>query len=746
VGARRPATSARRDEPGLALPGGLAIALEAVRGRLERAGRTGAGAADLAEALATELPPADVSAALEELEREGWATHWNRRWFALRWTDWVIARVRGTRGGDGLLESGEGGEVGYFVGRRNLKGAREGDTVLARPHARARAKPGRLPEATVLRVLEAKPRRVTGYLATTGDERRLVPYEARRQPEIRIVDGSGTSPDGTWVVAELDRPSGPAGTPTGRVVEALGTLAEASTDTRVVLAHYEIPQDFSPVTERAAAGLPSEPTGDDLAGREDLRDAVVFTIDGETARDFDDAIGIERRSDGSYRLAVHIADVAHYVPEGSALDLEAYARATSVYFPDRVVPMLPPALSDGLCSLRPDVPRLAQSVFLDVAPDGSIRGRRFADTILRSRRRLTYGECRRLLEDPRPSDRAEYGEVLVGLEVAASLMRALYRRRLERGSVDFDLPEGDVILDSDGVTVGVKPGERNVAHRIVEECMIAANEAVAQELSSHECQALFRVHDPPTPARVEELRELLRPLGLELPADLGVLHPSHLQRLLRAVVGRPEEAFVSTVVLRSLQRALYAPEERGHYALGSRHYTHFTSPIRRYPDLLVHRRLRALRRGEAAGQAAATRLETRLPRIAAHCSANERRAERAEREVLRWKLVRWMSERVGERFSGRITGVQPFGLFVELDDLFVDGLVPIQTLTDDFYAVELEQHRLVGRRSGRCFRLADAVEVELIQADPLRRELDLRVTELPPAPVVRPKTARRARR
>ncbi len=684
-----------------------------------------------------------MASALEELEREGWATSWNRRWLALRWTDWVTGRVRSTRGGDALIESGAEGEAGYFVSRGNLKEARDGDLVVARPQRRGRARPGKLPEATVLKVLAARTPRATGHLRTDGRERWLVPFDPRQQPEM-LVDGATDLPDGTWVVTELAAQGGRGGKPRGRVAERLGNLAEPGTDVRVVLAHYGIPQTFPPGVAAASAELPTEPAEADLADREDLREAVIFTIDGETARDFDDAIGVARLAGGSYRLGVHIADVAHYVKEGSALDLEAYARATSVYFPDCVVPMLPEALSNGLCSLRPEQARLTQSVFLDVALDGTVRGRRFADTVIRSRRRLTYGEVRRLLVEPRRTDRAEYGEVLDALETAAELMQRLYQRRLERGSIDFDLPEGDVVLDSDGVTVGVQPGERNVAHRIIEECMIAANEAVAEELSGHQCAALFRVHDPPTPARVEELRQLLRPFAIELPSDSTVLHPSHLRRVLEAVAGKPEEAFVSTVVLRTLQRAAYSPEERGHYALASRHYTHFTSPIRRYPDLLVHRRLRALRRGEASREAELDRLEDRLPRLAAHCSANERRAERAERDLLRWKLVRWMSHRVGERFGGRITGVQPFGLFVELDDLFVDGLVPLHALTDDFYVVELEQRRLVGRRSGRTFRLADAVEVELVEADPLRRQLAFRIASLSPPPEV-PTRARRVR-
>ncbi len=727
-----------------ALPGGEVFLVEAARARLGEAGRRGLTWGRLVEVLAPAAPD-EVETALGELEREGWATSWNRRWFAVRWTDWVAGRVRATRGGDALVESGAEGEAGYFVAARGLNGARDGDLVLARPLRRGRVRPGRLPEANVLKVLERRAATVTGYLRTDGGERRLAPFDPRRQAEVVVTEGAEALPDETWVVVELAAAGGRGGAPRGRVVETLGTLDQAGTDVDVVLAHHEIPQDFPAGLAEIAAALPADPGSADFAGREDLRDEVVFTIDGETARDFDDAIGVVRRPDGSFRLAVHIADVAHYVEEGSPLDLEAYRRATSVYFPDRVVPMLPEGLSDGLCSLRPGVPRLAQSAFLDVSPDGTVRARRFADTVIRSWRRLTYGEGRRLLEEPRPSDRAEYGEVLPVLETAAELMRILYRRRLERGSVDFDLPEGDVVLDSDGVTVGVRPGERNVAHRIVEECMIAANEAVAQELSSHRCAALFRVHDPPSPARVEELRRLLLAFAIELPADSTVLHPSHLQRALEAALGRPEEAFVSTVVLRSLQRAAYSPEERGHYALASRHYTHFTSPIRRYPDLLVHRRLRALRRGEASDEAARTRLEERLPRLAAHCSANERRAERAERDLLRWKLVRWMSERIGERFRGRVTGVQPFGLFVELEELFVDGLVPIQSLTDDFYLVELEKRRLVGSRSGRAFRLADAVEVELVRADALRRMLDLRIAGMPD-PEANPDRAARSRR
>ncbi len=465
--------------------------------------------------------------------------------------------------------------------------------------------------------------------------------------------------------------------------------------------------------------MPADPPPGDWQGREDLRRQVVVTIDGETARDFDDAVSIERRPDATFRLGVHIADVAHYVAEGSALDREAYRRGTSVYYPDRVIPMLPEALSNGLCSLRPEVPRLTLSAFLDVDRDGNVVARRFAETVIRSARRMTYGEVRRLLEEPRPGDAAEYGPVLHTLLDMRDLTLALRAARGRRGSLDFDLPEGNVELDTDGTVVGILPYERNIAHRLIEEFMIAANEAVAYEL-------------------------VRRGMVLE------------------QVEGRPDEPFLEALVLRTMQRAVYSPECRGHYALASPYYTHFTSPIRRYPDLVVHRGLKSLLHGEAGtgagadggadgrrGDASAAGrranagagdegrlagLVERLPEIAEHASSTERRAEQSERDLLQWKKVRFLAGRAGERFRGRITGGQPFGLFVQLEDFHVDGLVPIRTLTDDYYVYEPEAHRLVGERLGRVFQLADPVEVELVGADLRHRGLDLQVTGMPPKP------------
>jgi ribonuclease R len=341
---------------------------------------------------------------------------------------------------------------------------------------------------------------------------------------------------------------------------------------------------------------------------------------------------------------------------------------------------------------------------------------------------------RRILEEPRQGDAAEYGPVLPVVRAMRTLMTILHRARVVRGSIDFDLPEGNVELGTDGTVVGVIAAQRTVAHRIIEEFMIAANEAVAFELETRGVPALYRVHDQPSPDRLADLRDFLEPLGIELRGNYDALHPTFLQEVLQQAQGTPAEPFVSSVVLRTMQRAHYSPECRGHYALASRHYAHFTSPIRRYPDLVVHRGLRALLRG---GADLMERMEIagRLPEIGDHTSVTERRAEQSERDLLQWKKVRFLADRVGDTFPGRITGVQPFGLFVQLDDLFVDGLVPIRTMADDYYVYQADSHRLAGERRRRVFRLADPVEVELSGVNLRRRSLDFKIAGMPDAPV-----------
>lgn len=697
-----------------------------VSARLDQAGRDGMDVEELRRQRTA--GPGELESVLARLQAEGQAVDMDGRWVAARHTGWTVGLVEKLEEGDALIRPGVRGEPSFFVKKRNLKRAQAGDRVLVRPLGNPRPSDGRLAEATVVKILGPGYESLVGSLET--DERGLrwlVPFDSRVPLELHV-EGAGGIPDGHFVVVAVERPGR---APVGRVAEVLGDPEKPGVDVLVVLRHYGIPEDFPAEVLERAGKFPADPGPADWLGREDLRDRVIITIDGETARDFDDAVSIERLPDGVFRLGVHIADVSHYVKDGDALDLEGYRRGTSVYYPDRAIPMLPEGLSNGLCSLRPDVPRLTLSAFLEIDRDGVVRERRFSETVIRSSRRMTYTEVRRLLEEPRAEDAAEYGPVLPVLREMHHLMQILNHARSLRGSIDFDLPEGDVVLNTDGMMVGVFPEERNVAHRIVEEFMVAANEAVAYELVRREVPALFRVHAQPTLERLEDLAELLATFGLKLRGDLENLPPAALQEVLREVKGKPEEKFVSSVVLRTLQRALYDPRCLGHYALASEFYTHFTSPIRRYPDLVVHRQLKALLRGKAEKETARTHLAERLPAMAEHTSTTERRAEQSERDLLQWKKVRFLAGRVGETFKGRITGVQPFGLFVQIDGYFVDGLVPVRTMGDDFYRYEPEAHRLVGEHKGRVFRLADAVEIVLAGASQKARGLDFTLVGMP---------------
>ncbi|HEV7503306.1 MAG TPA: ribonuclease R [Thermoanaerobaculia bacterium] len=701
-----------------------------VSARLDQAGRDGMEVEQLRRQVTA--GPEELESVLARLQAEGKAVEMEGKWIAARHTGWTVGLVEKLEEGDALIRPGVRGEPSLFVRKKNLKRAQAGDRVIVRPLGKARPGEDRLAEAIVVKILGPGYESLVGSLET--DERGLrwlVPFDSRVPLELHV-EGAGGIPDGHFVVVAVERPGR---APVGRVAEVLGDPEKPGVDVLVVLRHYGIPEDFPAEVLDRAGKFPADPGPADWLGREDLRDRVIITIDGETARDFDDAVSIERLPDGVFRLGVHIADVSHYVKDGDALDLEGYRRGTSVYYPDRAIPMLPEGLSNGLCSLRPDVPRLTLSAFLEIDRDGVIRGRRFAATVIRSTRRMTYTEVRRILEEPRAEDAAEYGPVLPALREMHHLMQVLNHARTLRGSIDFDLPEGDVVLNTDGVMVGIFPEERNVAHRIVEEFMIAANEAVAYELVRREVPALFRVHSQPTLERLEDLSELLATFGLKLRGDLENLPPMALQEVLREVKGRPEEKFVSSVVLRTLQRALYDPQCLGHYALASQYYTHFTSPIRRYPDLVVHRQLKALLTGRVEKEAARSHLAERLPAIAEHTSTTERRAEQSERDLLQWKKVRFLAGRTGETFKGRITGVQPFGLFVQLDGYFVDGLVPVRTMGDDFYRYEADAHRLVGEHKGRVFRLADPVEIVLVGASQKARGLDFTLVGMAaPAP------------
>ncbi|TMA63591.1 MAG: ribonuclease R [Deltaproteobacteria bacterium] len=545
----------------------------------------------------------------------------------------------------------------------------------------------------------------------------LVPQEQRLTLPILVPRGAeGGARDGDMVVAELVRYPGLASEAEARVALVLGPADDPRVETEAVIHAHGLPLEFPPEVAAAARRVPAGPSAEEVARRLDLRALPIVTIDGENARDFDDAVLVEPLGRG-FRLTVAVADVAHYVPAGSPLDLEARARGTSVYFPDRVVPMLPEELSNGICSLKPAEDRLVKAVRLELDARGRLVAASFGDAVIRSAARLTYTQVRQALVDGDPAVRAALGGLLEPLERAEALARLLIARRRARGSIDFDLPEAEVVLDLRGRPADIVRAERSIAHQMIEEFMLAANEAVARELARRGLPFPHRVHEPPAADSVAALARFLEGFGLRLRLEEGRPTPAAFQTVLEQVQGRPEERLVNTVLLRSMQQARYAAEPLGHFGLATDCYTHFTSPIRRYPDLVVHRLLDVALRGSG-------RVPPDLVAIAEESSRRERVAMEAEREIVQLKKIQFMQDKVGQVYEGFVSGVAPFGFFVELRDVFVEGLVHVTALGGDFYEHVEGQHLLRGRRTRRTYRVGDPVTVRVAGVSVERRTID----------------------
>jgi ribonuclease R len=681
------------------------------------------------------VPDAEVEAfreRLDGLERQGEiARVRGEKYSAIEYSGLVAGRITVRPEGFGFVLV-EGGED-LFVPRTGMHGAMDGDVVLAREErARSASRRGRDAErrsGVVLRVLDRARERVVGRFETQDGRKIVLPYDPRIDAVIRIAEGRGHhAREGEIVEVRLTAFPDARRVAHGVVEERLGFLGEPGVDVEIVLRSHNLPPRFPEPVVKEAERFPGEVRTEDLLGRRDFRDRRIVTIDGETARDFDDAVEVEETATG-FRLGVHIADVSHYVEEGSALDDEARSRGTSVYFPGRVLPMLPEHLSNGLCSLNPGVDRLVLSAILDLDAGGRVRGVELVKGVIRSAHRMTYTEVARLLEQrPNSEDERAYGLFLEDFRTMRQVAALLRRRRESRGSIDFDLPDADVVLDDAGLVVGIVPESRNVAHRLIEEFMLAANEAVARKLLFAKQPAIYRVHDRPDPDRLVDLREVLESFGYHLKGDLAELPPSEFQRVLAEIEGKPEERLLHDLLLRAQRKALYSEECRGHYALAAPYYCHFTSPIRRYPDLVVHRQLsRLLAEGRPVAAKVFEAVEDRLREVASHSSERERRAEQAERESLLWKKIVFMRDKLQREFDAYVTGVASFGLFVTLKDFFVEGLVPVSALGADFFAYEEKLHRLRGRSGGRVFRLGDSIRVRLVAIDEVRRRLDFRL-------------------
>ena len=619
--------------------------------------------------------------------------------------DLVRGRVQGHPDGFGfLVRDGEGEDL--FLHPGEMAKVLHGDRVVAREggiNARGRR------EGHIVEVLERANLKVVGRFLNEHGIGVVAPEDRRISQDILIPAGANCGAKaGQVVIAEIIEQPQRHVQPVGRIVEVLGNYADPGMEIEIALRKHELPHEFSGEVEKLAAKFPQGVTEKDLKGREDLRHLPLVTIDGETAKDFDDAVYCERRGKG-FKLWVAIADVSHYVLHGDVIDLEARERGNSVYFPRRVIPMLPEVLSNGLCSLMPRVDRLCVVCEMDIAVRGDIAVYRFYPAVIHSRARLTYTRVAQVIEDPQGEAARELKDLAPHLQALHALYQGLVKARALRGAIDFETVETQMYFDDEGKIERIVPTQRNDAHRLIEECMLAANVCASDFLSSHDHPALFRVHEGPTPEKLAALREFLREFGLQLTGGDNPQAKDYA-RLLEKVRTRPDVQLLQTVMLRSLRQAVYSPDNVGHFGLAYEAYTHFTSPIRRYPDLLIHRSIKAVLAGKRYDAGSWQELGVR-------CSETERRADEATRDVEAWLKCYYMQDRIGERFAATVSGVTSFGVFVALHAVYVEGLVHISELGADYFHFDAAKHQLLGERTGKRFRLGDPIPVKLVRVD-----------------------------
>ena len=685
---------------------------------------------------------------LRAMERDGQLIYTRRGTYApVDKLDLILGRVSGHRDGFGFLIPDDRSED-LFLSPAQMRLVFDGDRALARVGGVDRR--GRR-EGVIVEVISRGHESVVGRYYEEGGIGFVTPDNPKIQQEVLVTAGrNGGAKIGQFVEVKITHWPTPRFQPQGDVVEVIGNYMAPGMEIDVALRSYDIPHVWPEAVIKEARKFRSEVEDKDKEKRVDLRHLPFVTIDGEDARDFDDAVYCEplgklRMFSGGWRLYVAIADVSSYVRLGSALDNEAQVRGNSVYFPERVVPMLPEELSNGLCSLNPHVDRLAMVCEMTMNKSGQMVDYQFYEAVIHSHARLTYNKVSSMLEHSRTREgralRIQYEEVLPHLKSLYSIYKVLLAARHSRGAIDFETQETRIIFGSERKIAEIRPTVRNDAHKLIEECMLAANVATAEFLKKHEIPALYRVHDGPPPERLEKLRAFLGELGLSLHKGKEP-SPKDYQALLANIADRPDFHLIQTVMLRSLSQAVYSVDNNGHFGLNYEAYTHFTSPIRRYPDLLVHRAIRSVIRSKVetphvkrAGAPSIPKAriypydENTLDQLGEQCSLTERRADEATRDVVNWLKCEYMKDRVGETFPGVITAVTGFGIFVELTDIYVEGLVHVSALPGDYYHFDPLHHRLSGERSGRSFRLGDTVDVKVMRVNLDERKIDFEVAE-----------------
>jgi ribonuclease R len=684
--------------------------------------------------------------------------------------NFIEGRVIGHREGYGFLVPDDATDD-IFLPEKEMQKVLHGDRVQVRIVGTDRR--GR-PEGAIVEVVERANTHVIGRLLNENGVWIVAPEDKRIGQDILLAGSPGKARTGQVVSVELIEQPSRFTQPIGKIDEVLGDIDDPGMEIEIAVRKYGVPHEFSEAAKKLAAKLPSEVRDVDLADRVDLRDIPLVTIDGEDARDFDDAVYCEPikigRSNG-YRLIVAIADVSHYVKPNDPLDVDALERSTSVYFPRRVIPMLPEKLSNGLCSLNPDVDRLTLVCDAVITAKGEIKAYQFYPAVIHSAARLTYTEVAAILANTKGSEAAKRQTLVPHLQHLYEVFQALLQARQKRGAIDFETTETYIVANAAGKIEQILPRTRNDAHRLIEECMLAANVCAADLLERHKHSGVYRIHAGPTKEKLNQVRTFLKQVGLHLGGG-DTPSASDYAELLPKIKARPDAVLLQTMLLRSMQQAVYSPDNIGHFGLAYEAYTHFTSPIRRYPDLLTHRAIKAILQGKryepkgietsalntmlspaarkmqaqdkAAGKKKSEGDNAIWDALGIHCSANERRADEASRDVEAWLKCYFVRDKLGEEFTGTISGVTPFGIFVQLDTLFIEGLVHVTELGADYFQYDETRHELRGERTGIRYQLTDRVTVQVSRVDLDARKIDLRLVNEPAIKTVLRNEARRA--
>jgi ribonuclease R len=636
----------------------------------------------------------------------------------------IRGRLTGHAKGFAFVTPDERGMDDIFIPPNETNNAMHGDTVLVRI---ASESSGERREGTVIRILERGTLQIVGTYVESKNFGFVIPDDKKFAGDIFIPkEASKGAVEGHKVVVKLTTYPEGRKSAEGEVVEVLGHKNDPGVDILSVIHRYGLPMAFPDEVLQQANDTPDTIDESELANRRDLRNETIVTIDGADAKDLDDAVTVTKLENGNYKLGVHIADVSYYVKEGSPIDREAEERATSIYLVDRVIPMIPHRLSNGICSLNPKVDRLTLSCNMEISPDGHVVDHEIFQSVIKTTERMTYYDVNQILVDKDEETRSRYESLVPMFELMEELAEILRKKRMDRGAIDFDFKESKVLVDEDSKPTDVVIRERSVAERLIEEFMLAANETVAEHFHWMDVPFIYRIHEDPKEDKLRRFFEFITNFGYIVRGTANSVHPRALQEIIEEVQGKPEEMVVSTVMLRSMQQAKYYPESLGHFGLSTEFYTHFTSPIRRYPDTIVHRLIRTYLIEGKLDEATREKWNAQLPEIADHSSKMERRAVEAERETDELKKAEYMEDKIGEEYDGIISSVTNFGMFVELPNT-IEGLVHVSYMTDDYYRYDERQFAMIGERTGNVFRIGDEITVRVVKVNKEERAIDFEV-------------------